>query len=174
MKVSLIVLCALLFLGSSCVKASNVTATWVKTRNELRDLVFGYGQGKLSNKSVPDQILSWPEAPGIKGLVWNMSTLFEITSTVFFSPAKQGQRSKEALFFHHGHSNCLCPVKPGEGVLAAAKCRPGCNSSMPSGGELEMGGYSWWDLYNVSTWANGVLEMDVFIFSMPLKVGRSF
>ena len=28
-----------------------------------------------------------PETPGVKGLVWNMTTMFEISSTVFYAPA---------------------------------------------------------------------------------------
>ena len=47
-------------------------------------------------------------------------------------------------------------------------CKPGCNSSMPSGSEQSMAGYSWWDLYNVSTFFHS-LGHDVFILSMPLK-----
>ena len=39
---------------------------------------------------------------------------------------------------------------------------------MPSETELEMPGYSWYDLYNVSTFFHS-LGHDVFILSMPLK-----
>lgn len=143
----------------------NSTEYWLAKRDALIDSVFGYGPGVLSNQSVPDDILTWPEEPGLQGLVWNMSTKFPITSTVFFSPAKVGQRSKNAFFFHHGHSNCVCP---GSTALEQAKCRPGCNSSMPSRSEVGMPGYSWWDLYNVSNFFHE-LGYDVFIFSMPLK-----
>ena len=68
-----------------------------------------------------------------------------------------------------GHSNCVCPMKKDDHPIVGAKCRPGCNSSMPSGAETHMSGYSWWDLYNVSDFAHKTLGADVFIFSMPLK-----
>ena len=43
---------------------------------------------------------------------------------------------------------------------------------MPSQAETHMPGYSWWDLYNVSTFFHA-LGHDVFILSMPLK-GANF
>ena len=47
------------------------------------------------------------ETPGVQGLVWNMTTMFEITSTVFYAPASGdfNKRSKTAFMFHHG--KCL-------------------------------------------------------------------
>lgn len=48
------------------------------------------------------------------------------------------------------------------------KCRPGCNSSMPTNAQIGGVGYSWWDLYNVSSFFHS-LGHDVFILSMPLK-----
>jgi len=151
-----------------CPALGNSTEHWIARREALIDEVFGYGPGVLSKKSVPDEIVTWPEEPHLQGLVWNMTTLFPITSTVFYSPVEPGQRSKHAFFFHHGHSNCVCPANHTSTALDAAKCRPGCNSSMPSGSETHMPGYSWWDLYNVSTFFHS-LGHDVFIFSMPLK-----
>ena len=59
-------------------------------------------------------------------------------------------------------------MKQGDPVLTGAKCRPGCNSSMPTRTEIGMPGYSWWDLYNVSDWVHS-MGHGVFIFSMPLK-----
>lgn len=147
------------------IASANSTEYWIGRRAALIDKVFGYGPGVLSNKSVPDDILTWPEEPGLQGLVWNMTTYFPITSTVFYSPVKVGQRSKNAFFFHHGHSNCVCK---GSKAMDKAKCRPGCKSSMPSGSEKSDPGYSWWDLYNVSTFFHSQ-GYDVFIFSMPLK-----
>lgn len=147
------------------VALGNYTEYWLARRDALIDSVFGYGPGVLSNKTVPDEILTWDEEPGLQGLVWDMTKYFPITSTVFYSPAVVGRRSKNAFFFHHGHSNCVCD---GATPLAQARCRPGCNSSMPSGKELDMSGYSWWDLYNVSDYFHD-LGYDVFIFSMPLK-----
>ena len=70
--------------------------------------VFGYGPGVLSNKSVPDDIVRFnqPEYPGLEALVWNLQAnpekFFPINSTVFFSPATPGKRSKDAFLFHHG------------------------------------------------------------------------
>lgn len=58
--------------------------------------------GVLPTKSVPDQVLTWPSEPGLQGLVWNMSTMFEITSTVFYSPITPNKRAKTAFLFHHG------------------------------------------------------------------------
>jgi hypothetical protein len=141
--------------------AANTTESWLQKRAELIHEVFGYGPGVLSNKSKPDQVLTWPEAPDLQGLVWNMST-------VFYSPVTPGKRSKSAFFFHHGHSNCDCPTQSGDPPVVGAKCRPGCKSTMPSGAEKGMSGYSWWDLYNVSAFAHS-LGHDIFIFSMPLK-----
>ena len=114
----------------------NKTALWLNARANLIDKVYGKGPGVLPTRSVPDQILTWPEdkdprSKGLQGLVWNMTTLFEITSTVFYSPASGDPkvRSKTAFMFHHGHSNCDCE---GKTALDKAKCRPGCKSSMPS------------------------------------------
>ena len=56
------------------------------------------------------------------------------------------------FMFHHSHSNHQCSTKTGDPDFRAFQCRPGCNSSMPTGAERDMPGYSWWwDLYNVST-----------------------
>ena len=153
---------------AGCHAAANSTAHWLERRAALIHDVFGYGLGVLPNRSVPDDVLTWKEAPGFQGLVWNMSDRFEISSTVFYSPVEPGKRSRSAFFFHHGHSNCVCPTSASDPALAAAKCRPGCNSSMPSNHEIGMPGYSWWDLYNVSDFVHS-LGHDVFIFSMPLK-----
>ena len=149
---------------------SNSTASWLKKRDALIDAVFGYGPGILTKKSEPDDILTWPKStPNVQGLVWNLSThFFEINSTVFYSPVNPGKRTESAFFFHHGHSNCVCPTEKGDPVIVGAKCRPGCNSSMPSRGEIGMKGYSWWDLYNVSDWIHS-MGYDDYIFSMPLK-----
>ncbi len=65
-------------------------------------------------------------------------------------------------------SNCICFSEKGDPALAAVQCKPGCKSSMPSGQEVNMTGYSWWDLYNISNWAHS-LGYDVFVISMPLK-----
>ena len=147
----------------------NTTESWLEKRAALIDSVFGLGRGVLPNTSVPETILTWPDSdPGLQGLVWNMSKMFKISSTVFYSPVTPGQRTKSAFFFHHGHSNCVCPRAENDPPIMAAKCRPGCNSSMPSNHEIGMPGYSWWDLYNVSTFAHE-MGHDVFIFSMPLK-----
>eukprot|EP01079_Euglenida_sp_SAG-EU17-18_P001088 gene1088-2645_t len=150
--------------------AANRTETWIKARARLIGEVYGSGDGILPTKSNPDHIQTWPEEPGLEGLVWNLTTRFPITSTVFYSKAYPAQRSKSAFLFHHGHSNCVCPPSPEEGAtpLALAKCRPGCNSSMPSLAEIGDPGYSWWDLYNVSAFLHS-LGHDVFILSMPLK-----
>eukprot|EP00935_MAST-01C_sp_MAST-1C-sp1_P000801 g801.t1 len=94
-------------------------------------------------------------------------TYFPINSTVFYKPITPGKRSKSAFFFHHGHSNCVCPREPGDPPIVAAKCKPGCNSSMPSH-QQPVDEYSWWDLYNVSSFFHS-LGHDVFVFSMPLK-----
>jgi len=94
--------------------------------------------------------------------------MFQIESTVFYSPITPGKQSKDAIFFHHGHSNCICPTQPGSDLIDASKCRPGCNSSMPSYHQIGAPGYSWWDLYNVSDFFHG-LGFDLFVFSMPLK-----
>jgi len=149
--------------------AGNSTATWLAKRSALIDSVYGSTGGALPTRATPDRVLTWPEAPGLQGLVWNMTTLFPISSTVFYSPITPGKRSKNAFMFHHGHSNCVgCPSKPGEPAFREFQCRPGCNSSMPSGAELHMPGYSWWDLYNVSAFFHSQ-GFDVFILSMPLK-----
>lgn len=154
---------------TSCNSATaNSTKYWLGRRAALIGSIFGYGPGVLSNKSVPDRIITWPGEPSLQGIVWDMTTFFNITSTVVFSPAKAGQRSERAFFFHHGHSDCVCPKDPGGGQLSVKRCRPGCNSSMPMRSEIGEAGYSWWDLYNVSDFLHG-LGFDVFLFSMPLK-----
>ena len=114
----------------------NTTATWLHARADLIDKVYGKGAGVLPTRAIPDQILTWPEdkdprSKGLQGLMWNMTTMFEITSTVFYSPVSGDPkvRSKTAFLFHHGHSNCVCD---GKTALEKAKCRPGCKSSMPS------------------------------------------
>lgn len=170
MRASGTLLRGLLCWSALCFKvgsAVNSTEYWLGRREALIDSVLGYGAGVLSNRSEPDEIVTWPEEPGLQGLVWNMTTLFPITSTVFFSPVKVGQRSKDAFFFHHGHSDCVCP-SGSQSPVEKWKCRPGCNSSMPSRSEIGLPGYSWWDLYNISDFFHG-MGYDVFIFSMPLK-----
>ena len=47
-------------LGQSC--AANTTASWLAKRAALINDVFGYGVGVLPTKSVPDEVLTWPEA----------------------------------------------------------------------------------------------------------------
>jgi hypothetical protein len=167
----LLVVVALL-LGHRCAHA-NRTATWLEKREKLIGSVYGQGDGVLPTKSVPDKLIEWKEEPGLVGLQWNLSNgLFPITSTVFYSPLSGDptKRSKSAFMFHHGHSDCKCD--PPKGAANASvphlvwqSCRPGCNSSMPSHGELTMPGYSWWDLYNVSNYFHS-LGHDVFILSM--------
>jgi hypothetical protein len=162
-----VLLACFAFICNGCA-AANSTDSWLAKRAALIDSVYGYGPGILSNKSTPDHIETYPGDPGLQGLVWNLSTRFEITSTVFYSPIIPGRKSKTAFMFHHGHSDCVCPHKQGDPAIDAAKCRPGCTSSMPSGSEKKMKGYSWWDLYNVSTFFHEQGH-DVFILSMPLK-----
>ena len=124
-------------------RAVNSTASWLAKRAALINDVFGYGPGVLSNKSLPDAVLQWPEdaaigtPPGLQGLVWDLSMsadperqfFFDINSTVFYAPVKPGERTKHAFFFHHGHSNCVCDRGAGEPVLAGSRCRPGCVGS---------------------------------------------
>ena len=149
--------------------AANSTAYWLGRRAALIDGVYGHGPGVLPTRSVPDQMLSWPDSPHLEGLLWNMTTRFEITSTVFHSRVSPGKISPRGAFmFHHGHSDCVCPRGPADPPIAARKCRPGCNSSMPTGAEPADTGYSWWDLYNVSAFFHAQ-GYDVFILSMPLK-----
>ena len=62
------------------------------------------------------------------------STYFEITSTVFYSPVTPGKKSKTAFMFHHGHSNCICPMEKGDPVINGAKCR--CAPQLSYGGSL--------------------------------------
>lgn len=160
----LVALCA-----CASVVMANTTETWLAKRAALIGDVYGAGPGVLPNRSVPDRVVTYPDEPGLKGLVWNMTTLFPITSTVFYSPVTPGKRSQDAFLFHHGHTNCVnCPTSPSDPAYMKYQCRPGCNSSMPSGAELAMPGYSWWDLYNVSAFFHGK-GFDVFILSMPLK-----
>eukprot|EP00658_Telonema_sp_P-2_P047012 TRINITY_DN3545_c0_g1_i2.p1 TRINITY_DN3545_c0_g1~~TRINITY_DN3545_c0_g1_i2.p1 ORF type:complete len:424 (+),score=79.11 TRINITY_DN3545_c0_g1_i2:37-1308(+) len=149
---------------------ANSTEYWLGRREALIDDVFGRGAGVLSSKSIPDQVIDYSaDTPGLQALVWNMTTRFEISSTVFYSPVTPGKRSTDAFFFHHGHSDCACPtLSSNTQSLAYRKCQPGCNSSMPTKAEIGMSGYSWWDLYNVSDFAHS-LGFDVFILSMPLK-----
>ena len=124
----------------------------------------------MPTRSVPDQVLSYKESPGIRGLVWNMSTFFEITSTVFYAP-RSGHpevRAKTAFLFHHGHTNCehcpgdagAVPNEPIEAGSGTSKCTPGCRSPFAYG--------TWWDLYNVSSFFHS-LGYDAYILSMPLK-----
>ena len=155
--------------------ATNTTASWLAKRAALIHGVYGQGPGVLPTRSAPDSVLTWledtdPRSTGLQGLVWNISNgLFPITSTVFYSPASgdAANRSRTAFMFHHGHSNCMCPMNAGDPVIVGAKCRPGCNSSMPSNAQ-PVDQYTWWDLYNVSTELHAAGH-DVFILSMPLK-----
>ena len=143
--------------------ASNTTASWLHKRSLMIDSVFGYGPGVLPTRSIPDAINPNVAPGGVCALTWNLSTVFEITSTVFYAPLS-GDRSKpakSAFLFHHGHSNCVC--KNGTTPLDKAKCRPGCESSMHT-----LPGFNWWDLYNVTKFFHS-LGHDVFILSMPLK-----
>ena len=150
---------------------ANRTATWLSKRDALIGSVYGRGNGVLPSLTEPSAVLRWPEVPGLEGLVWDLSDprFFEINSTVFYSPIEPGKKSKDAFMFHHGHSDCICPHSPNDPPTEAFRCRPGCNSSMPSLAELSDPGYSWWDLYNVSNFFHSI-GYDVFILSMPLKV----
>jgi hypothetical protein len=89
-----------------------------------------------SRQSKPDKVLTWDEEPGLQGLVWNLTDpkYFEITSTVFYSPVTPGKKSKTAFMFHHGHSNCICPMEKGDPVIKGAKCR--CAPQLSYGGSL--------------------------------------
>jgi hypothetical protein len=174
---SLLELLVLLLLLSQPPRAcANKTVTWLEKRNKLIGSVYGEGEGVLPSQSIPDSIVSWPSEPKIRGLVWNISNgLFPITSTVFHAPLSGDPEklSDSAFLFHHGHSDCVCePPKgasdPDVRHLVWQACKPGCNSSMPSHAETADPGYSWWDLYNVSTYFHS-LGYDVFILSMPLK-----
>jgi len=53
-----------------------------------------------------------------------------------YSPVSSWRRSKSTFFFHHGHSNCICPRGQDAPIIDSYKCRPGCNSSMPSEDEV--------------------------------------
>jgi hypothetical protein len=57
--------CAALALWAPSVSAaeSNSTAAWLAHRSALIGSVFGYGPGVVSNKSVPDDLLSYPQDP---------------------------------------------------------------------------------------------------------------
>ena len=149
---------------------ANMTSTWLSKRDALIGSVYGHGDGVLPSLTQPAEVLHWPEAPGLQGLVWDLSDprFFQINSTVFYSPVEEGKKSKDAFMFHHGHSDCICPHSPADPAIEAFRCRPGCNSSMPSLAELGDPGYSWWDLYNVSGFFHSI-GYDVFILSMPLK-----
>ena len=120
--------------GSPRLAGANSTETWLAKRAALIHDVYGEGPGVLPTRSVPDAVLTYESTPGVTGLVWNLSTLFPITSTVFYAPASgdASKKSRTAFFFHHGHTNCICPTKAGDPPVAAAKCRPGCKSVMPS------------------------------------------
>jgi hypothetical protein len=157
---------ALLIACIGLCSAANSTASWLEKRALLINDIFGLGKGVLPTRAEPDAIKKYAGYEGLRGLVWNMTSMFEITSTVFFSPVEPGKRSKSAFFFHHGHSNCVCD--DGTTPLEKAKCRPGCKSSMPTGSEEHDPGYTWWDLYNVSQFVHD-LGHDLFVFSMPLK-----
>jgi len=129
-----IILGIVVFCSSSSPVIANSTESWLAKRAALIDDIFGYGPGVLPNKTEPDSILTYlPTDPGLKGLVWNLTNpnLFEITSTVFYSPVKAGKASKEAVFYHHGHENCACPASKDD-VLSGFLCRPGCNSTNPT------------------------------------------
>lgn len=120
-------------------------------------------------QSQPNWTLTYETDPGLQGLVWDLrGEFFPINATTFFSPVVRGKKAKSAFLFHHGHSNCVCPSGKDDAPIVAAKCRPGCNSSMPTLAEIGDPGYSWWDLYNVSGFIHS-LGHDVFILSMPLK-----
>jgi len=142
---------------------SNSTAYWLEKRGNLTLEIFG--QSELPSRDKPDWVTEYDD---VDAIVWNISTEYvrDINSTVFYSPVSKGKRSKDVVFFHHGHSNCVCPSN--ETGLGQYRCRSGCTSSDPKHEEIGGVGYSWWDLYNVSIFFHD-LNYDVFIFSMPLK-----
>lgn len=55
------------FLVVLCIEGThcNSTETWLAKRAALIDTVYGYGLGVLPNKTVPDDVLTWPETPGV-------------------------------------------------------------------------------------------------------------
>ena len=136
----------------------NSTAIWRDHRKKLITAVRGVGH--LPTRSKPDWTVD-NIAPGVTGLIWNLSHgLFDINSTVFYSPLSGDltKPSTEAFLFHHGHTNCIeCPG----GNSGYSKCFPGCKSPTNVDG-------TWWDLYNVSAFFHSI-GYDVFIISMPLK-----
>jgi hypothetical protein len=151
---------------------ANSTATWLTKRDQLIGSVYGNGDGVLPTQSQPDWTLDYPSEqkryPGLRGLVWDLKgKFFPINATTFYSPITPGKQAKSAFLFHHGHSNCVCRRGSNEPPIAAAQCRPGCISSMPSLAEIGDPGYSFWDLYNTSGFLHS-LGFDVFILSMPL------
>ena len=156
------------FADGDCLRAgaggANSTASWEAKRAALIDAVFGYGPGVLPAQSEPNATRTWPGAPEMVGLVWDLTTTFPITSTVFYAKVNgpSGRPSKTAFLFHHGHSNCACERIP-EDACGQYKCAPGCYSTMTNGT-----GFNWWDLYNVTSFFHA-LGHDVFILSMPLK-----
>jgi hypothetical protein len=164
-------LALLLLLCCVPIAGANTTATWLTKRDQFIGAVYGNGDGVLPTQSAPNWTLTYPSdpSPGLQGLVWDLQgKFFPINATAFFSPVTPGKKAKSAFLFHHGHSNCVCAAAEGDTPIVAAKCRPGCNSSMPSLDEIGDPGYSWWDLYNTSDFLHS-LGHDVFILSMPLK-----
>jgi hypothetical protein len=177
-------------IGSKCQPApmppaAAHNATFWHTKRQL--LISGmFGSRKLPTRSVPDHIT---ELGGVTVVQWNLSTLFPITSSVFYVPADKSKRSETAFLMHHGHTNCICPMGPRTACIADnpplsppaaqtmsvlmpngsscfARCAPGCSSTIGLGGTS--GGGSWFDLYNTSSFLNS-LGYDVFLLSMPLK-----
>lgn len=153
---------------------------WHAKRRLLTSGMFG--EPNLPTRSTPDHIT---EVGGVTVIQWNLSTLFPITSSVFYVPVERSKRSESVFLMHHGHSNCICPKGPHTTCIADnpplppaaqpplpngsscfARCAPGCRSTIGIGGSS--GGGSWFDLYNVSSFLNG-LGYDVFLLSMPLK-----
>ena len=87
---------------------SNSTAYWLEKRANLTYEIFG--DKDLPTRSNPDWSVDYDD---VRSIVWNISTEFvkDINSTVFYSPKDPTTRSKDVVFFHHGHSNCLCASK---------------------------------------------------------------
>mmetsp|Transcript_62076 Transcript_62076/g.201228 ORF Transcript_62076/g.201228 Transcript_62076/m.201228 type:complete len:541 (-) Transcript_62076:340-1962(-) len=147
-------------------------------RAALIDAVFGAERrGVLPARSVPDAVKP-TVAPGVDALVWNMSTDFHITSTVFYAPVRPGSVADTAFLFHQGHHHCRCRVavavaekkskkKPKKEKFQVDTCRPGCVGSFHTELQLRDPGYSWWDLDNVTRFLHS-FGFDVFILSMPL------
>eukprot|EP01052_Picozoa_sp_SAG31_P019766 SAG31_NODE_1456_length_8264_cov_4.918570_4_plen_1194_part_00 len=161
--------------------APHSLSDWLAKRQLLTKGIFGTPQ--LPKRSLPDTTTT---LGNISVIVWNMTTKFEITSSVFYSPATPGKRSSSAFLMHHGHTNCICPTNAQTKCIADnpslppslvetrsapngscfARCAPGCRSTIGLGGKA--GGGSWWDLYNVSSFLHQ-MGYDVFLLSMPLK-----